>query len=95
MSVCGLARCVKSDIDAVYEATKEAAKPRIHIFIATSPIHRDSKLMMTKEEVLASIKALIEANTSSLVIISFESRWMGLVAINMCILGLAASLVAS
>ena len=55
-AVCGLARCVKSDIDAVYEATKEAAKPRIHIFIATSPIHRDSKLMMTKEEVLASIK---------------------------------------
>ncbi|PTH53369.1 2-isopropylmalate synthase, partial [Staphylococcus arlettae] len=55
-AVCGLARCVKSDIDAVYEATKEAAKPRIHVFIATSPIHRDSKLMMTKEEVLASIK---------------------------------------
>ncbi|RIL40340.1 2-isopropylmalate synthase, partial [Mammaliicoccus fleurettii] len=39
----------------VYEATKEAAKPRIHVFIATSPIHRDSKLMMSKEEVLASI----------------------------------------
>lgn len=55
-AVCGLARCVKKDIDAVYEATKEAAKPRIHVFIATSPIHRDSKLMMSKEEVLASIK---------------------------------------
>lgn len=54
-AVCGLARCVKKDIDAVYEATKEAAKPRIHVFIATSPIHRDSKLMMSKEEVLASI----------------------------------------
>lgn len=46
----------KKDIDAVYESTKAAAKPRIHVFIATSPIHRDSKLMMSKEEVLASIK---------------------------------------
>jgi 2-isopropylmalate synthase len=55
-AVCGLARCVKSDIDAVYEATKEAAIPRIHVFVATSPIHRDSKLKMSQDEVLESIK---------------------------------------
>lgn len=55
-AVCGLARCVKNDIDKVYEATKKAVKPRIHVFIATSPIHRDSKLMMSQEEVLAAIK---------------------------------------
>ena len=35
-AVCGLARCIKSDIDAVYEATKHAAKPLVHVFIATS-----------------------------------------------------------
>ncbi|CAM3171993.1 2-isopropylmalate synthase [Staphylococcus argensis] len=55
-AVCGLARCVKKDIDAVYEATKPAAMPRIHVFVATSPIHLESKLKMTQEEVLASIK---------------------------------------
>lgn len=55
-AVCGLARCKKSDIDAVYEATKLATKPRVHVFIATSPIHLEYKLKMTQEEVLASIK---------------------------------------
>src|SRR5699024_10755818 len=55
-AVCGLARCVKKDIDAVCQSTKEAVKPRIHVFLATRPIHRDSKLMMYKEEVLTSIK---------------------------------------
>ena len=55
-AVCGLARCVKSDIDAVYEATKKAALPRIHVFVATSQIHLESKLKMTQDEVLASIK---------------------------------------
>ena len=55
-AVCGLARCKKSDIDAVYEATKEAVKPQVHVFIATSPIHLEHKLKMTQDEVLTSIK---------------------------------------
>lgn len=55
-AVCGLARCKKSDIDAVYEATKDAAKPVVHVFIATSPIHLEHKLKMSQEDILASIK---------------------------------------
>ncbi len=39
-AVTGLARSVKSDIDACYEALKDAKYPQIHVFIATSPIHR-------------------------------------------------------
>ena len=54
--MCGLARCKKSDIDAVYEATKEAIKPQVHVFIATLPIHLEHKLKMTQDEVLTSIK---------------------------------------
>ncbi|WP_373316345.1 2-isopropylmalate synthase [Staphylococcus marylandisciuri] len=54
-AVSGLARCVKKDIDAVYEATKHAAMPRIHVFVATSPIHLEAKLKLTQEEVLATI----------------------------------------
>lgn len=43
-SVTGLARCVKGDIDAAWEALKEGAHPRIHVFIATSDIHLKHKL---------------------------------------------------
>ena len=51
----GLARCREADIDAVYEATKDAVSPSIHVFIATSPIHLKYKLKMTEDEVLAAI----------------------------------------
>src|SRR5699024_544568 len=71
-AVCGLARCVKKDIDAVYQSTKEAVKPRIHVFLATSPIHRDSKLMMSKEEVLASIKEHVAYATEYFYVVQFS-----------------------
>ena len=38
--ICGLARANFSDIDRCWEAVKHAAKPRIHTFIGTSPLHR-------------------------------------------------------
>ena len=56
MTVAGLARCQKKDIDAAYEALKEAKYPQIHVFLATSPVHMQYKLKMTPDEVLASIK---------------------------------------
>ena len=54
-AVTGLARSVKSDIDACYEALKDAKYPQIHVFIATSPIHREFKLQKSKEEILTQI----------------------------------------
>jgi 2-isopropylmalate synthase len=51
-SVTGLARAVKSDIDIAWEALKEAAEPRLHVFIATSPIHMEYKLKKTPEQVM-------------------------------------------
>src|SRR5699024_7685660 len=56
MTVAGLARCKNKDIDAAYEALKEAKHPQIHVFLATSPVHREAKLKMTRDEVLASIR---------------------------------------
>lgn len=50
--ICGLSRANKKDIEAVYEATKMAARPRIHTFIATSDIHLKYKLKKTREEVI-------------------------------------------
>ncbi|WP_028987187.1 2-isopropylmalate synthase [Thermicanus aegyptius] len=52
VSVAGLARSVEKDIDQAWEALKEASNPRIHIFIATSPIHMEYKLRMKPEEVV-------------------------------------------
>ncbi len=51
-SVCGLARCNDRDIDRAWEAVQYAQKPRIHVFLATSPIHREFKLRMSREQVV-------------------------------------------
>ena len=55
VTVCALARCVRSDIDAAAEALKDAESPRIHVFIATSEIHMEHKLKMTREQVISAI----------------------------------------
>ena len=49
--VCSLCRCVEADILAASEALERAAQKRIHVFIATSPIHMAAKLHMTPDEV--------------------------------------------
>jgi len=51
-SVCGLARANPADIERCWEAVKASARPRIHVFIATSDIHMQYKLRKTREEVL-------------------------------------------
>ncbi len=50
-TVASLSRCSKQDIDLAYEAVKHAQKPRIHLFLATSPLHMEYKLRMTPDEV--------------------------------------------
>lgn len=52
VSVTGLARATKSDIDIAWEALKEGADPRLHVFLATSPIHMTYKLKKTPEQVI-------------------------------------------
>jgi 2-isopropylmalate synthase len=56
--VAGLARANKDDIDQAWGAIKNAVKPRIHTFIATSDLHLKYKLNMDREQVL---KAAVEA----------------------------------
>jgi 2-isopropylmalate synthase len=53
-TICGLARCNAGDIEKVYEAVKGADNHRIHVFVATSAIHREHKLKMAKEEIINS-----------------------------------------
>ena len=52
--ICGLARCNPADIEKVHAAVKGADKHRIHVFVATSAIHREHKLKMAKEEIIKS-----------------------------------------
>ncbi|MDD4772381.1 MAG: 2-isopropylmalate synthase [Eubacteriales bacterium] len=51
-TVASLARCVEKDIDTAYDALKKAVSPRIHVFIATSPLHMEYKLRMSPEQVI-------------------------------------------
>lgn len=57
--ICGLARAAKADIDAAWEAVKHAARPRIHTFLATSPIHMRYKLRMDPEEVVDRVREMV------------------------------------
>jgi 2-isopropylmalate synthase len=58
-TICSLARAHKPDIDRAAEAVAPATHGRIHTFIATSPIHREHKLRMSKAEVLAKIGEMV------------------------------------
>ena len=51
-TICSLARCNEGDIRASGEAIKPAKSGRIHTFIATSPLHREFKLKMSKDEIV-------------------------------------------
>ena len=57
--ICGLARASKKDIDAAWQAVQQAAKPRIHTFLATSPIHMQYKLRKDPEEVVEQVREMV------------------------------------
>jgi 2-isopropylmalate synthase len=58
-SVAGLCRALQADIDPTLEALKGAKKPRVHIVIATSPLHMKVKLQKEPHEVLEMIKSSV------------------------------------
>ena len=58
-TIAGLARAKIADIDRAWDAVRHAESPRIHTFIATSPIHMKYKLMKSESEVLDSIKQTV------------------------------------
>jgi 2-isopropylmalate synthase len=53
--LCVLSRCLPGDIETSARALENAVKPRIHLFLSTSPLHREHKLRMSKEQILESI----------------------------------------
>ena len=73
-TVASLARCTKGDIDAAWDAVKEARHPRIHVFLATSDIHMEYKLRMTREQVLATITEMVGYAHSKCADIEFSAE---------------------
>ena len=61
VTVCSLARATDHDIAAAARAIRPAARGRIHTFVATSPIHRELKLKMTRPQVKAVAVRAVEA----------------------------------
>ena len=59
-TICGLARCNPDDIEKVYNSVKSAENHRIHVFVATSAIHREHKLKMAKDEIIKSASGAIK-----------------------------------
>lgn len=57
--IAGLARANRHDIDAAWEAVRHAQRPRIHTFLATSPVHMEFKLKMAPEEVVARVREMV------------------------------------
>ena len=58
-SICGLARALEGDIKTAWEAIKPAQHPRLHTFLATSPIHMQFKLKMEPEEVISQVGEMV------------------------------------
>ncbi len=58
--ICSLARAKKEDIDRAWEAVKYCERPRIHTFLATSPIHMEKKLRMTPQQVLKQAVEMVK-----------------------------------
>jgi len=59
VAIAGLARALISDIDAAWQAVREAERPVIHVFLATSEIHLKHKLKASREEALQQVKTAV------------------------------------
>lgn len=72
MQVAALSRAARGDIDRAYEAIRHAVAPRIHTFIATSPIHMTWKLRKSPDEVLDMAVAAVKHAASLLPNVEFS-----------------------
>src|ERR1700688_1893992 len=75
--IAALARAKKLDIDAAVEALKPAAASRLHIFLATSDLHLQVKLNMTREQALEAIGSMIRYGRQSVGEVEFSAEDAG------------------
>ena len=75
--IAALARAKKSDIDAAVEALTPAASSRLHIFLATSDLHLEVKLHMTREQALEGIGSMIRYGRQHVAEVEFSAEDAG------------------
>ena len=98
-SVAGLARATTRDIDAAWEALKDGALPRLHIFIATSQIHMEHKLRMTPDQVVENAVACVKYASSRFPVVEWSaedatrSEWPFLVRIMTAVIDAGAKVI--
>ncbi|RNC29680.1 MAG: 2-isopropylmalate synthase [Candidatus Dichloromethanomonas elyunquensis] len=73
-TIAALARAEAKDIERAWEAIRQAANPRIHTFIATSPIHMQYKLRKSPEQVLEQAKFAVELAKSKVSDVEFSAE---------------------
>ena len=59
--ICALSRTSRGDIEHALEALDPAARPRVHVFIATSDLHLEHKLRMTREQVIEEVDRAVRS----------------------------------
>jgi 2-isopropylmalate synthase len=75
--IAALARARKDDVNAAIEALQSAAHPRIHIFLATSDLHLNVKLHMTRQQALEAISSMIKLGRNSVAEVEFSAEDAG------------------
>jgi len=75
--IAALARAKKQDVDAAIEALKPAAMPRLHVFLATSDLHLQVKLNMTREQALEAIGSMIRYGRNHVGEVEFSAEDAG------------------
>lgn len=76
-AVGGFARTVKQDIDQAWEALRNSESPHLHLFLATSPIHRKYKLCKTKDEILDLLEESIRYAKRWFPVVEFSAEDAG------------------
>jgi len=75
--IAALARAKRLDIDAAVEALKPAASSRLHIFLATSDLHLQVKLNMTREQALEAVGSMIRYGRQQVAEVEFSAEDAG------------------
>jgi 2-isopropylmalate synthase len=74
VAIAGLARANTEDIDAAWEAVREAERPVIHVFLATSGIHLQHKLKITPEEALERVRTMVAYARNLCPVVEFSAE---------------------
>jgi len=74
VAVAGLARAFASDIDAAWEGVRDAEQPVIHVFLATSEIHLQHKLGLSREEALHQVQTMVAYARNLCPVVEFSAE---------------------